>query len=206
MYQGIIFDLDGTLWDSTLQILPAWNTALRRHEKQIRLTHERLKSLMGKTAAEIAGQLLPEYPPEESFSIIKECCKEELIYLKKSGGTLYPRLNEVLQTLSCQNELYIVSNCQEGYIDAFLDFHDLRRYFTDYQWEGNPGRSKGENIKEVMIRNQLASAIYVGDTQGDLDAADFAAIPFIYAAYGFGQVNRAVPKIESPAELLPLCD
>ena len=206
MYQGIIFDLDGTLWDSTLQILPAWNTVLRRHEKPLQFTHEKIKSLMGKTAAEIADQMLPEDPLGESLAIIKECCIEELIDLKKSGGTLYPCLNVVLQTLSRQHELYIVSNCQEGYIDAFLDFHDLRPYFSDYQWQGNPARSKGENIKAVMVRNQLTSAVYVGDTQGDLDAADFAAIPFIHAAYGFGQVNRAVPKIDEPAGLLSLCD
>ncbi len=28
-----------------------------------------------------------------------------------------------------------------------------------------------------MTRNQLTVAVYVGDTQGDLDAADLAAIP-----------------------------
>ena len=55
--------------------------------------------------------------------------------------------------------------------------------------------SKGENIRLVIQRNAIDRAVYVGDTQGDLDAADFAGIPFIRAAYGFGQVNRPVPEI-----------
>ena len=37
-----------------------------------------------------------------------------------------------------------------------------------------------------MERNRITSAAYVGDTQGDLEAARLAGIPFVWAAYGFG--------------------
>lgn len=205
MYQGIIFDLDGTLWDSTLQILPAWNAVLQHNGKARRLSHRDIKGFMGKTAAQIAELMLPDDPLCVSLPIVKRCCAEELPYLEKSGGTLYPHLEETLQILSQKHDLFIVSNCQEGYIETFLEAHGLHRYFKDFKCEGGRGRSKGENIKSVIARNRLTSAVYVGDTQGDLDAADFAAIPFIHAAYGFGQVNRLAPKIHTLAELPPLC-
>ncbi|MBP9987920.1 MAG: HAD family hydrolase, partial [Ruminococcus sp.] len=84
---------------------------------------------------------------------------------------------------------YIVSNCQEGYIDNFLDYHKLRKYFVDYECAGTKDCSKGELIKLVLSRNNFKSSIYVGDTQGDRNAAKEAEIPFIFAAYGFGQVD-----------------
>ena len=205
MYQGVIFDLDGTLWDSTLQILPAWNIVLQRYNIEHRLSHQDIKGCMGKTAVQIAQRILPDEPLERSLQIVKACCQEELIYLQKSGGTLYPHLEKTLRTLAGQHDLFIVSNCQEGYIETFLNVHKFNHYFKDFQWEGSHGQSKGENIRDLMTRNQLTVAVYVGDTQGDLDAADLAAIPFIHAAYGFGQVNRSVPAIHAFTELPSLC-
>ena len=97
--------------------------------------------------------------------------------------------------------LIIVSNCQDGYIQDFLDFADMRGLFGDFESAGGTGLSKGENIKLVIERNSIDKAVYVGDTQGDLDSADFAGIPFIRAAYGFGQMNRPVPEIREFCEL-----
>ena len=62
-------------------------------------------------------------------------------------------------------------------------------------------RPKGENIRLVMERNGLAHSIYVGDTQGDRDAAQLAGIPFIYARYGFGEVDGYDHAIDSLLEL-----
>lgn len=48
--KGIIFDLDGTLWDASAQVLPAWNSVLKRHsefDKQI--TIDDMRGFMGKT-------------------------------------------------------------------------------------------------------------------------------------------------------------
>ena len=39
-----------------------------------------------------------------------------------------------------------------------------------------------------MKNHNITDAVYVGDTQGDLDAAELAGMPFIYCAFGFGQV------------------
>ena len=60
---------------------------------------------------------------------------------------------------------------------------------------------KGENIRNVVIRNHLTDAVYVGDIQGDYEAACFAGISFIHAAYGFGKINTNVPKIHEISEL-----
>ncbi|MDE7279616.1 MAG: HAD hydrolase-like protein, partial [Oscillospiraceae bacterium] len=96
---------------------------------------------------------------------------------------------------------FIVSNCQSGYIETFLEYHKLGKYFADFECPGGTGFAKAENIRIVMERNGLEKAVYVGDTQGDLDASDSAGIPFIHAAYGFGNVDRNVPEAQSFSEV-----
>ncbi|MCI9639154.1 MAG: HAD family hydrolase [Emergencia sp.] len=201
MYQGIIFDLDGTLWDSTAQILPAWNRVLARCNTCSPMTLPEFQSYMGKTIEEIAAIKLPHLPLKEGAAIFSECCKEELIELAKSGGVLYPNLAETLGTLHQNHFLAIVSNCQNGYIQTFLEFHRLRDFFDDFLCFGQTQLPKGENIQLLMERNNLQTAVYVGDTQGDFDAARQAGIPFIYAAYGFGEVPDRSYRLNTICEL-----
>lgn len=55
-----------------------------------------------------------------------------------------------------------------------------------------------------MERNNYQKAYYIGDTQKDKDACEFAKIPFVYASYGFGDVKDYDKKIDSFEELLNL--
>ncbi len=204
MKHGILFDLDGTLWDATSAIIPAWNAVLKRHGSlRAPLTREDMRGYMGKTSVQIAALMLPGHPIHDSLAIVNACCEEELPYLREQGGCLYPHITETLAQLRQSGYfLYIVSNCQDGYIEAFLQHHRLAAFFEDYEYEGRTGRPKGENIRLVMERHGLDRAVYIGDTQGDLEAADVAGIPFIHAAYGFGRVDRALPVIREPRDLL----
>jgi phosphoglycolate phosphatase len=80
----------------------------------------------------------------------------------------------------------------------------IEKYITDFECPGYTGLPKGENCKLVMERNGFQSAIYVGDTQGDCDAASFAEIPFVFCEYGFGEVDRFDYSIKKFPELLEL--
>ena len=95
----------------------------------------------------------------------------------------------------------IVSNCQKGYIEAFLDYYQLNEYISDKESFGGTGLPKGENIRLVCERNHLERAVYLGDIEGDYRSACMAGIPFIHAAYGFGTISDPVPAIHSLREL-----
>ncbi len=204
MKHGILFDLDGTLWDSGEAVAASWNEVLEQIPDVNRhLTIEDMHSYMGLPMDEIgrrcfAGQGLTQ---ERIIEIMRICELHENDYIIEHGGVLYPQLEQVLQDLSKDYFLAIVSNCQVGYIEAFLEYHKLGAYFSDFESYGNTGLQKVDNIRLVCDRNHLDKAVYLGDIQGDYDSACKAGIPFILAGYGFGTVDADVPVINGLSEL-----
>ena len=205
-YDSIIFDLDGTLWDSSKPICEAWNIILDKHPEILRepITIDELGGCMGLPMYDIAAKLFPLEKSEVRNALMDELCIFENGYLEKTGGVLFPKLKETLERLKKKYRLFIVSNCQDGYIEAFLQYSKLGEYFKDFTCPAYTGRLKGENIRIIMERNGLSEAVYVGDTQGDANSCKEAEIPMIYAAYGFGEVEKADASIQSFDELLDM--
>lgn len=200
---SIIFDLDGTLWDATESVVIVWNQTIRssfpKVDKVISL--DDMQSVMGLVVNEIGRIFFPSLSEEESSEIIRACCRAERDYLSVHGAKPYEFIEDVLKELSLNYQLYIVSNCQDGYIEAFFNAHQLEHYFSDYECAGRTSLTKGENIQEIIRRNGLKNAVYVGDTLGDLKAAYEAGVVFIYANYGFGQVKEFDAEIDHIHEL-----
>ncbi len=197
---GIIFDLDGTLWDSSQQVIPAWNTVLSKHNIK-NINANDMAGYMGKTLENISKLMLPDLPFDEAMKLLNECCLEEQTYLRQHGGTLYPDLEVTLQKLNENYKLYIVSNCHNEYLESFFIAHNLKKYFEDYETHGNTGLSKAENIKLIIDRNNLDRAVYVGDTELDMTSALTAGIPFIFADYGFGKIDNTDYNISKISDL-----
>ena len=168
MKRGIIFDMDGTLWDSAENVAKSWNVAIRQYGvREKELTTQDIQGVMGKTMDVIADILFAEFPEEKRRLLLKECCQVENDYLREHGGILYDQVPQTLAALKRDGyHLSIVSNCQKGYIEAFLDHYDLWELVEDIECYGNNLRQKGENIRLVVERNRLDEAVYVGDIQG----------------------------------------
>lgn len=202
---GIIFDVDGTLWDSTETVAESWNKAIRDgSDLDLTINGEFLKSLFGKTMEQIYNALFPQLTIEERKRIGDLCFQYENELLEEKPGKLYEGVTETLQALSEKTDLYIVSNCQCGYIEVLLKTCHLENYFKDTLCYGQTLTSKGRTIRTLMEQNNLKDVIYVGDTRGDADACKEAGIPFIFAAYGFGDVPEAKIRIHSISELLTI--
>lgn len=199
---GIIFDMDGTLWDSAKAVADSWTEVVAREYTPERvITEEEIKSVMGLTMDKLAARIFPELSEEKRLQLLEVCGKEENEYLRTHGAIVYPQVEETFQKLKEKYHLYIVSNCQSGYIEAFLEYYGYGKYIEDTECYGNNGLVKGENIRKVAERNHLTKAVYVGDIQGDYDASMQAGVEFIHAGYGFGTVDANVPEIAAFAEL-----
>lgn len=202
---SIIFDLDGTLFDSSDLLLDAFNSAIKGKEGvQGPLTKGELESILGLNIQDGAAVLFPYMDREAQLRIMSDCCNNQSIWVKKYGGHIYENVKETLKELSQKYTLYIVSNCVDGYIQAFLEYHRLGSFISGFLCPGQTGLSKGENIKAIVKDNRLKNPVYVGDTQKDCDSAKAAGIPFVYAAYGFGKVDSCDYKIKDISELLKI--
>jgi phosphoglycolate phosphatase len=199
---SIIFDLDGTLWDSTSTVAIAWQKAINKLEFiDETITRERVQSITGLQYDVIFRKLFPGLTEQEREQLKKHCAAEELSHMKEYGGQLYEGLEETLQYLKKKYRLFIVSNCQSGYIEVFLEHHKMARYFEDFACFGDAEQPKAENIKQLIARNGLRAPMYVGDTQGDCDASAANNIPFIFASYGFGQADKQDVRIKQLSDM-----
>lgn len=202
---SIIFDVDGTLWDSTDVVARAWTDYLRQKEQiDLTITAGQLKTLFGKPLAEIAALVFPEYPKNEQLRLIDGCCEAEHALLHITGAPLYEDLEKALQILSAQYPLYIVSNSQCGYIELFLEKTGFAKYFQGHLCNGDTGLDKGSNIRQIADQNGLKDPVYVGDTMGDFEACRKAGVPFVLAEYGFGEVLEPDMRISKPMDLITL--
>lgn len=207
MKKGLIFDMDGTLWDSSENVAASWTEVVRKTEYKLPdITKEDVMGVMGLTMDKIADKLFGTLSKKERMELLDKCCENENKYLLKHGGVLYPDLEKTFIRLKEKYHLYIVSNCQTGYIETFLEHYDFGKYFDDIECYGNNLKSKGDNIALIVKRNKLDKAWYIGDIQGDYDATMQAGIDFIHAAYGFGKIKQSVPKLAKFSELPELIE
>jgi len=204
----VIFDLDGTLWDSSVQVADSWNIVIEKEVgREHTLTSKDIMKYMGLTMTEIADRHFGFLPEKERYELSRKCEVFENGYITEHGGTLFEGVEETLALLKDKGvQMAVVSNCQEGYVKAFLDSMDMWKYFVDYEEWGRTGLLKADNIKLVMERNGASKAIYVGDIQKDSDAAHKAGIECIYASYGFGEIDDAVATLKSFDELPAVLD
>lgn len=203
-HDAIIFDLDGTLWDSTAACANAWNSALKKIDisREEPLTPEDIGGVMGMPIAKIFEKFFPEMPQERRELAAKECFREQLEIIRQKGAILYPGVQKGLFQLSEKYQLFIVSNCQQPYLDTFFHHSGLKNLFKDTECHGNTKRPKGDNIRLVVERNSLQKPVYIGDTAGDHESAILAGVPYFHVNYGFGITPKPCMKFDDFTELV----
>ncbi|QQL50352.1 HAD family hydrolase [Mucilaginibacter ginkgonis] len=190
-FDSIIFDLDGTLWDSTANVAEAWQTAAGKVDYiKDAITVASVRSITGMPYDAIFEKLFPKISSEQREEFKSLAARHELDTLNTKGGDIYPGVAETLQYLQSRYKLFIVSNCQSGYIENFLKMDNMAGFFIGHQCYGTKGQQKWQNITDVVQDHHLTAPVYVGDTMGDYNASVKASVPFIFAAYGFGEVNE----------------
>ena len=205
-YESLIFDIDGTLWDSRALVAEGYNIQL----KEERLEHlfvdaERLKSLFGKVMTEIADVIFAEIPAPERYALMERCMDTENRYLFENECRIgYPKVRETMAELAKKYRLFIVSNSQCGYPELCIEKLGLTPYIQGHLCFGDTGTSKGKTIRRLCEIHGIKNCAYIGDTQGDYEATVEAGVPFIWCTYGFGTPDGYEKKIDKFEDLLNL--
>ena len=203
--EAILLDIDGTLWDSTGVVALAWNEVLiERDDVNVEVTPDKLKGLFGRPIDEIASILFHHISKDEQLKLIHKCCEKEQEFLQQRPGMIFEGVVETIKELSKKYKICIISNCGSGYIELVMNALGIKDYITDFTCPAYTNLPKGPNCKLIMERNNFKDVVYVGDTQGDYEACQFAGIPFVFCEYGFGQSNSYDYSIKKFSELLNL--
>lgn len=202
-HDSIIFDLDGTLWDSTAACATAWNSALTELKyERAPLLPEDIGKMMGLPIAKIFEKFFPEMTAEMQEKAAKACFKEEIEIIKRRGAVLYSGVQTGLAQLSEHYKLYIVSNCQQQYLNTFFGVSGLKSLFKDTECHGNTLKPKSHNIQLIVSRNGLKKPVYIGDTAGDQEAAQLAGVSYFHVNYGFGVNSKPCMSFDAFSELV----
>ena len=205
-FESLIFDIDGTLWDTRAIVARGYNAQLKDEGmEQFSVDVDILKTVFGKITTEIADILFAALPEEQRLPILERCiAREDEELLKDPCDVSYPKVKETLEELAKKHRLFIVSNSQCGYPQLIIEKMGLEHLITAHLCYGDTHMCKGDTIKKLMEEQNITSACYIGDTQGDLEASERAGIPFVFCAFGFGQVDHYWKKIDTFADLLSL--
>ncbi len=204
-YDSLIFDLDGTLWDSTEVCAESWNTALENMGLPPRdFTAADIAGIMGMQHKAIYEKMFPEASDALRKKIASECYAAEIRLIADKGASLYPGVPEGLITLSKKYPLYLLSNCLIEYLEVFYCWTGLGEYFKGSLCHGHTLKGKADNIRVLCEKYGLKNPVYIGDTGSDETACREAGVPFIYASYGFGTADKPIATVPSFSKLVQL--
>ena len=201
--ESLIFDIDGTLWDSRALVAEGYNAQLEREGYgHLAVTAEELKLLFGKTMTEIADVLFASLPVPLRYDLLERCMESENRHLQEDPCNIgYPEIRETLELLAKDYRLFIVSNSQQGYPELCMEKMGLNHLIQGHLCFGDTGTEKGLTIRTLMQQHQITDAVYIGDTQGDYEATVVAGVPFVWAAYGFGTPAGFAARIDHIRQL-----
>jgi phosphoglycolate phosphatase len=201
-FDAVVFDLDGTLWDSAGLCARSWSVAARSaHPGHPGVTVEAVGRVMGLPHEAIFRTLFPELDERARSALGEACYEQELADLRREGAPLYPDVAELMPRLAERFPLFIVSNCLTEYLRLFLDGSGIGGHFRDALCYGMTQAPKEESLRRLRDKHRFRAPVYVGDTAGDQRAARAAGYTYLHVDYGFGRPDTECLEFKDFASL-----
>lgn len=195
-YKLVIFDVDGTLLDTSEGLLKSTIYTIEKLGYPMP-TKEVLYSFVGPRIQDSLAKVfnLQGKDLDGAAAIFRNHYKEGAVMLAKPYEGMY----DVLQSLQNRNvQMAIATNKRQDFIEGLVDKYNLREYIkviwgTDFQ---------GKLRKEDLIRNcirefpecAMKDVVMIGDSAYDAKAAETVGVDFIGVTYGFD--FKSVEEIE----------
>lgn len=202
MVEMILFDMDGTLWDTVNTTVKAVKIISEKYEDVKEISEEIVTKSMGLGFSDVAKNYMPYLEKDRREAVLKEIMAKNLEVVKNEGADIYPSVHEVIKELSKRYSIGIVTNNFTEYAELFVDTSGLKPYFTDYLGASSLGKSKADAITTILKKYNVSKAVYVGDTKGDMESSKEAGVIFIHAKYGFDKTLSTDYQIDNFSELM----
>lgn len=215
-FEAIIFDVDGTLFQTERVALPAFQRLFATLQEK-NLYHgdapsdDKLLSVLGMTIPEIWETLLPDADMDVRDQANELFAHVELGLIREGVGELYPGCRETIQTLhDAGYKIFTASNGEERYVHTVIEETKLRPLFTTLYSAGEYKTEKKEDLVALLLQKEnIRQAVMVGDRKSDIRAGRANNLPTIGCDFGFAgedELEGATVIINSYKELLPALD
>lgn len=194
-FDALVFDLDGTLWNTLAGCTKAWQQAVTEFGGEgSSITLELVKSAMGLTPHDFFAKVLPHFSDRERMQMGQRAVDLESFWIRKGLFEFYASLPSFFKELSRERSLFILSNCEKPYLDLFLELSETQVFIKAAACYRNPLENKTANLIYLKDKYHLFNPLYIGDTETDRVSCEKVKVDFCYASYGFGVITQPVDR------------
>ena len=211
-YSTYIFDLDGTLLDTLADLAAAVNYALRQHGMPEH-TIDDVRRFVGNGVRKLMERAIPDGEKNPDFEATFATFREYYMHHSLDTTRPYPGIIETLEALKAKGcRLAVVSNkmmaatqelCQHFFADT------IEVAIGENEAAGIRTKPAPDTVFEALrqLGEEKDSAVYVGDSDVDLETANNSGLPCISVLWGFRdrdflKQHGAKTFISAPSELL----
>ena len=212
LYKTAIFDLDGTLLDSLEDLYRAVNLALTKHAFPTR-TRDEVRMFVGNGVENLIRRAIPEGTDEETFAVVLADYKVIYAAICMDHTAPYEGILDMLAALRAQGiRIAVASNKNDEVVRVLC-----RQCFGDLvecaAGTGEDVRKKPapDTVLQVLSTMNCSTdrAVYIGDSDVDIQTARNLGIPCISVTWGFRDMDflidhGATALAHTPSELLGL--
>lgn len=207
--RSVIFDLDGTISDSSAGIFQSFNYALNKMNA-LELLRTDVNRYIGPPLKDSFSRLLGT-SDKATLDNAMQLFREDYTTLGYKINELYEGIDDVLRQLSkCGYRLFIATTKKTDTASDVLKHFQLDHYFQEI-YGGASEIPKPKLVQQLLSENNCVKekSVLIGDTHYDIHAAKINNIFSIGAAWGFGEnteIAKADVVIDLPGELVPHID
>jgi phosphoglycolate phosphatase len=212
MYNTYIFDLDGTLLDTLTDLAASCNYALRTHGMPEHSIDD-VRRFVGNGVRKLMERAIPEGEANPDFEATFATFREHYMHHSLDTTKPYPEIMETLAELkACGCRLAVVSN------KMMAATVELCKHFFPDTIEVAIGENEAEGICKKPAPDTVYAAlrklgvskddaVYVGDSDVDIQTAANSGLPCISVLWGFRDRDFLIQHgaktfISAPSELL----
>lgn len=211
MIKLIIYDLDGTLIDSRLDIAEAVNWTLQEIGLK-ELPVEQISNFVGNGVTHLMRQALQEaLDPDKTIEEANEAPwalgRSIKLFRRRYGDrllkhtALYPSVRKVLEFFTDRKQAVITNKPEEFSMRILKGLH-IDSYFIQILGgdQGFPKKPSPETVLELLRATEIPNqeAVLVGDSATDIETGKNAGIHTIAVTYGFGRrpdIEQSDPEL-----------
>ncbi len=192
-FDTILFDLDGTLVDTSAGILDSIRLTIDRLQLPV-LDVDAMRSFIGPPLSYSFEKYfgMDQKAIEIAICIFREYYGDKGLY----NAEIYDGINDLLRSLKQKSyHLGVATYKREDYAIEVLKHTHISDYFDVIHGADSDGKIKKSEIIELCLKDlglEKRRCLYVGDTPGDAEAALKAGVHFCAVTWGFGYSNNSV--------------